>query len=194
MYVYQGAKVYACAKCKTRIAVDDLDEIYQVYLKDYLGTINHAQYLEESDNQLQDCKALLESAIKERNKLAKKMNDLLNLRLDGELSKETFMAEHRPLEERVAQLDAQLPQLEAEIDVRTIQLMSGDTVINDAKTLLDEWQSMDMEQKRAIVETITTNIEVGKEDITITLAYAPPVPRNPENSSHHVRGSCSPQA
>jgi site-specific DNA recombinase len=189
MYVYQGAHVYACPKCKTRIAVGDLDDIYQGYLKDYLSAINHAQYLQESDSQLQDCKVLLESTTKERNKLAKKMNDLLAMRLDGELSKESFMAEHRPLEERVAQLDAQLPKLEAEIDVRTIQLLSGDTVIGEAKTLLDEWQSMDMEQKRAIVETITTNIEVGKEDITITLAYAPPVPQNPHNSAHHHRGS-----
>jgi len=194
MYVYQGAQVYACPKCKTRIAVGTLDEIYQVYLKDYLGSINHAQYLEQSDRQLQDCKALLESTSKERNKLAKKMNDLLNMRLEGELSKESFAKEYKPLEDRVAQLDVQLPQLEAEIDVRSIQLLSGDTVITEAKTLVDEWQSMNMEQKRAIVETITTNIEVGKEDITITLAYAPPVPRNPENSAHHHMDSYSPPA
>jgi len=189
MYVYQGAQVYACPKCKIRIPVSDLDEIYQVYLKDYLGSINHQEYREQSDKQLQDCKALLESTAKERQKLAKKMNDLLNLRLGNELSKESFAAEYKPLEERVAQLDAQLPQLEAEIDVRTIQVLSGETVISDAKSLLDEWQTMDIDQKRAIVETITTNVEVGKSDITITLAYAPPVPQIPENSSHHFKGS-----
>jgi len=194
MYVYQGAKVYACPKCKTRIAVDDLDEIYQVYLKDYLGNINHKEYLEQSDSQLHDCKTLLESTTKERNKLAKKMSDLLNLRLEGELSKESFTSEYKPLEERVAQLDAQLPQLEAEIDVRTIQLLAGDTVVSVARTLLDEWHTMTMDQKRAIVETITTGIEIGKDDITITLAYAPPLSQNPENSSHHFRGSYSPPA
>ncbi len=184
MYVYQSSKTYSCAKCRTRIAVADLDEIYQVYLKDYLGSINHAEYLEQSDLQLQDCKTLLDSTTKERNKLAKKMNDLLNLRLDGEMSKESFAKEYKPLEERVAQLDAQLPQLEAEIDVRSIQLLSGDMVVNQAKTLFDEWANMAIDQKRAIVETITTNVAVGKEDITITLAYAPPLLQNPENSSH----------
>jgi site-specific DNA recombinase len=44
------------------------------------------------------------------------------------------------------------------------------------------------------VETITTSIEIAKEDITITLAYAPPVPRIPENSSHHLMGSYLPPA
>jgi site-specific DNA recombinase len=194
MYVYQSAKVYACAKCKVRIAVDDLDEIYQVYLKDYLGSINHKEYLEQSDRQLEDCKALLDSTTKERNKLGKKMKEVLNLRLEGELTKESFAVEYRPMEERVAQLDAQLPQLEAEIDVRAIQLLSGDTVVNEAKTLLDEWHIMSMDQKRVIVETITTNVEVGKEDITITLAYAPPIPQNPKNPSHRFMGSYSPPA
>jgi len=189
MYVYQSAKVYACPKCKTRIAVADLDEIYQLYLQDYLQSINHREFLEQSDRQLQDCKALLESTTKERNKLAKRMNDLLNLRLENELSKESFAIQYKPVEERVAQLDLQLPELEAEIDARTIQLLSGDTVVNEAKTLLDEWSTMGMEQKRTIVETITTNVEVGKEDIVITLAYAPPIPQNPKNTSHHFRGS-----
>jgi site-specific DNA recombinase len=189
MYVYQSAKVYACPKCKTRITVNDLDEIYQLYLKDYLDSINHREFLEQSDLQLQDCKTLLESTTKERNKLVKRMNDLLNLRLDNELSKESFGIEYKPLEERVAQLDTRIPELEAEIDVRTIQVLSGDTVVQEAKTLLDEWGTMTIDQKRNIVETITTNVEVGKEDITITLAYAPPLPQNPKNSSHHFRGS-----
>jgi site-specific DNA recombinase len=194
MYVYQGARVYACPRCKTRIAVDDLDEIYQVYLKEYLGGINQAEYLERSASQFRECRALLDSTAKERGRLAKRMGDLLNLRLEGELSKESFAQEYKPLEERVAQLDAQLPRLEAEVDVRSVQLLSGEAVMGEARTLLDEWQEMDADRRRAIVETITTGIEVGREDITITLAYAPPATRNPENSSHRFKGSCWPPA
>ncbi|HTE01659.1 MAG TPA: recombinase family protein [Mucilaginibacter sp.] len=192
MYVYHSSKTYACKQCKIRISVADIDEIYQIYLKDYLNSINHTDYLAHSDLQLQERKALLEASTKERNKLAKRINELVELRIDGSLSKERYMEQYKPLEERLQQLDVQLPQLEAEIDVRTIQVLSSDVIIKEARTLHDEWLNMPLEQKRAIVETITTKVEIGTEDITITLAYAPSLPQNPEKRSHRSKGSYSP--
>jgi site-specific DNA recombinase len=116
------------------------------------------------------------------------------LRLDGGLSKERYMEQYSPIEVRLQQLDNMLPELEAEIDVRTIQLLSGEVVVNEAKTLHDEWHKLPFEQKRNIVETITSDIEVGKEDITITLSYAPPLSQIPKKSAHHHRDSYSRQA
>jgi site-specific DNA recombinase len=186
MYVYHTSKIYACSKCHTRISVIDMDEIYQQYLKEYLDSINLADYKTRGDSDLQECKALLEVSVVERNKIAKRINELISLRLDGGLTKERYMEQYAPLEERLQQLDNHLPRLEAEIDVRTMQLLSGDVVITEAKTLLHEWEQMEFSQKRGIVETITVQIEVGREEINITLAYAPPN-RNAENSSHHSR-------
>jgi site-specific DNA recombinase len=194
MYVFHSSRVFSCKACKNRIGADDLDEIYQTYLQDYLNGINPADYIEQTDRQLEEKKALLAATSKERNRLAKRMNELLNLRLDGELSKESFAVEYKPMEERVAQLDVQLPQLEAEIDVRTIQLMSTDKVLTEAKALYEQWGDMSFEQKRGIVETITTGIEIGKEDITINLAYAPPISQNGGKSQHNFRGSYWPPA
>jgi len=185
MYVYHASKTYACTKCKRRISVADIEEIYQVYLKEYLEGINMNDYMEQSDKQLQEKKMLWEVSLNDRNRIAKRMNDLIELKLDGGLSKERYMEQYNPLEERLQQLDNQLPQLEAEIDIRSMQLLSNDVVITEVKTLLQEWEHMAFEQKRLIVETITTGIEVDKEDITINLAYAPPLPENPKNSSHH---------
>jgi site-specific DNA recombinase len=192
MYVYHANKLYECRGCKNRIGANDLDEIYQTYLQDYLNGINPADYIEQTDKQLEEKKTLLAATTKERNRLAKRMSELLNLRLDGELSKESFAQDYKPMEERVAQIDAQLPQLEAEIDVRTIQLMSTDKVLTEAKALYERWGEMSFEQKRGIVETITTSIEIGKEDITINLAYAPPISQNAGKSQHNFRGSWKP--
>jgi site-specific DNA recombinase len=86
-------------------------------------------------------------------------------------------------------MDAQLPQLEAEIDVRTIQLMSTDRVLTEAKALSTQWADMVFEQKRGIIETITTGIEIDKADITITLAYAPPILQNGGNKQHNFKDS-----
>lgn len=194
MYVYQHSKNFACKVCKVRIAVSDIDEIFQSYLKDYLGNINHADYLQQSDLQLQEKKVLLESTLRDRTKLSKRMDTLIALRVDGEVTKERFTEQYAPLEAQLSQLDAQLPELEAEIDIRASQLLASDAILHEAQALHTDWEHMAFEQKRGIVETITTSIEIGKEDITITLAYAPPIPTNPKNNARTVMGSCWPPA
>lgn len=194
MYVYHNTQSYSCRKCKRRIAVSDIDDIYQLYLKDYLGSINHAEFIRQSDEQLQHAKELLTITQKERQRIAKRVSDLLELRLNGELSKERYLEQYQPLEQRLQQLDQELPSLEAEIDVRAMQLVSSDAVIHEAHTLMDEWLTLPFSQKRLIVETITTGLVIGDQDIEINLAYAPVLPQNPGNSSHHHRGSWKPPA
>jgi site-specific DNA recombinase len=192
MYISHHSQTYLCKACKHRISVSDIDEIYQLYLKEYLNSIDQVTYIEHSDNELQAKKALLESTKKERATLAKQIDEWIDLRVQKELTKESFAAKYQPAEERLRQLEMQLPELEAEIDVRTIALMSSDTVIKEVKALYDQWNEMAFADKRVIVETITTNVEVGKEDIVITLAYAPTISTNPQNSVHRGRGSCLP--
>jgi len=194
MYVRHSSKMYLCSECKTRISAADIDEIYQTYLKDYLGTINHEEFVAQSDIQLHEKKLLLETTRRERNRLSKRMSDLLTLRLDGEITKETFSEQHGPLEKQVQQLDEQLPELEAEIDVRTMQLLSSDAIVNEVQHLHYNWSDMTFDQKRGIVETITTSIIVGKDEITINLAYAPTIASNPKNGQRHNMDLCWPPA
>jgi site-specific DNA recombinase len=189
MYVYHSSKTYACPNCKIRISVADIDEIYLSYLQEYLASINITDYLSQADSKLQECKALLEVSTVERNKITKRMNEIINLKLDGLLSRDRYMEQYTPLEERLQQLDLQLPKLEAEIDVRTMDMLSSNVVVNDAKSLLTEWQHMDFDQKRATVETITVSIVIDTQDINITLAYAPPNFLNAKNNSHHSMDS-----
>ncbi|WP_214073586.1 recombinase family protein [Mucilaginibacter sp. dw_454] len=189
MYVYHTSKVYACSKCRHRISVADMDEIFQAYLQDYLRSIDVAGYAAEAGGVIQEKKELLESTKRERTRLKRQMDAWLDLRVEGELSKEQFAERNRPAEERLQQLDRQLPLLEAEIDVRTVQLMSGDSVIRELRTLYERWQHLEFEQKRGIVETVVSGIQVGREDITITLAYVPQLPENAKKSSHSNRGS-----
>jgi site-specific DNA recombinase len=192
MYVYHTSKVYACSKCRHRIAVADLDEIFQAHLKEYLQSIDITSYQSETDREITEKKALLESTKKERLKLQKQINDLIDLRVGKELSKEQFAEKYRPAEEQLNQLDARLPVLEAEIDVWSIQLLSSDSVMREITTLYDQWETLAFEQKRNIVETIVSDIEIGKEDITITLAYVPAVPANAKKPSHGDKGSYLP--
>jgi site-specific DNA recombinase len=106
------------------------------------------------------------------------MEQLVNMRLDGELDKEAFAELYKPIETQVAQMNERLPEMESEIDFQRIQRLSVDTALTDAKSLYDQWGDMTFDQKRGIVETITSQIVIGKEDIDIKFAYQPTFSRN----------------
>jgi site-specific DNA recombinase len=189
MYITHSSKNYACKSCKNRIPSDDLDHIYQEYLKGYSTEITPEALLKETRTDLVEKETLFNEIVTERDKLTKQMEELVKMRLEGDMSKETFPTHFKPLEERVAQLNEQLPELEAIIDFLRIQQVSADEVLSETKTLYDRWTDMPFEEKRGIVETITSSISIGKEDITIKLAYLPSLSRNEGHNGHTHRDS-----
>jgi site-specific DNA recombinase len=88
-----------------------------------------------------------------------------------------------PIEVRMAQLDKQLPQLQAEIDYLKIQHLSADTVLQEARNLYDHWPKLPFEERRSIIEIITNQIIIGKEDISLSLSYVPNSFFLPENGN-----------
>ncbi len=186
MYVFhKQSAVYTCTNCKNRISVETLDEIYHSQLKTFLLTdVDVKTYLSNSDEKILEKEKLLQGVTEEANTIRKRKNVLVNLRMDGELSKESFMEEFRPLEERLIQLQNTIPELQAEVDFLKIQVASSDVVLKEAKDLYDRWPTLPYENKRNIVETITDKIVVGKEDVSLSLSYLPSFPQNPVKSQH----------
>jgi site-specific DNA recombinase len=175
MYIYhEKTPTYRCKFCKTSIPSDDLNEIFHEQLKSYLlADMNAPQYREKADAILQEKIVLLEKNQAESERLAKRMTNLVTMKLDGDLSKEAFQREYKPLEEQYSQLEKQLPDLEAEVDFLRIQHLSSDAILEEAKNLYERWPSLPFEEKRNIVEVITENIIIGKSDITINFSYQP---------------------
>ncbi len=174
MYVYHTAPVYTCKSCKTKIATNDIDEIYHNQLKSFLLTDSDAQsFMDQSCVILNEKESLLVASRNKRDKTKKEMDDLVSMRLAGELSKEIFPVHYKPLEEQYMQLETQLPDLEAEIDFLKIQSLSSDTIIEEANDLYNGWKNLEFDAKRSVIETITEKITIGKQDITVALAYMP---------------------
>jgi site-specific DNA recombinase len=189
MYVYHAkSDVYTCSNCKNRIPVETLDEIYHSQLKTFLLTdVDVKTYLQKSDDQIQEKKKLLLHLTDEIQKVRKRKSELMNLKMDGLVSKESFLEEFRPLEERMTQLQNGLPELQAEVDFLKIQIASSDVVLKEAKDLYDRWPTLPYENKRNIVETITDKITVGKEDVSLSLSYLPSFPQNPVKTQHDLQ-------
>ncbi len=188
MYVYHKNKIYRCTTCNNRIALADIDEIYEAHLKEYLQGINLNDYLKQHDEQIQEKKALLETTQRECAKLSRQINEWALMRADGELSKETFASLYQPAENQLRQLEKNVPELEAEIDVRTIQMINSDKILTDAKAIYDRWKEVPFEEQRAIVEIVTNQIEIAKDEITINLAHTPKL-LNGGNSPHDLTDS-----
>jgi hypothetical protein len=52
---------------------------------------------------------------------------------------EGFGRHYRPLEERLKQIDNQIPEVQGEIDFLKIQYLSSDQIFNEAKDLYSRW-------------------------------------------------------
>jgi len=194
MYVYHETRsnTYSCKKCKVRIAETDLDEIYHDQLRAFLLTdMNIGDYLAKIDDTIIEKRKLLDSLFDRKQNLKKTMDKFVQMRINDELSKESFKDRYKPLEEQMIQINDQIPELQAEIDFLTIQHRSSDTVLQEAKDLHSQWSELSFEDKRSIVEVITEKIIVGKEDITIKLAYLPNrnPPTTPKNNSKENPGN-----
>lgn len=195
MYVYhEKSDTYRCKPCRSAIPASDLDDIYHQQLQSFLLTdMQLSDYIAKSDSILKEKEQLLEVAQTEAVQVSKRMSQLVNLHLEGEISKESFSKEFKPLEERCQQLEQQLPVLEAEVDFLKIQNLSSDTILQEAKNLHEQWPTLPFTEKRNIIEVITDNITVGKSDINISLSYLPsphtPSFQNSGNKQHGRRGS-----
>jgi site-specific DNA recombinase len=173
MRVVHASKTYYCKDCKRKISVEAMDEIYQQYLHEYLQTMDTKHFLDESLELLKRKEELLIHTQGERNKLSKKVHNFLDMTVEGELSKEQFTEYYKPLSARLQELDATLPELQAEVDFLGIQLASSDTVFSETQTLSSQWDEMEFDRRRTTVETITDSIVIRKEDIDITLCFLP---------------------
>lgn len=174
MYVFTEAPIFKCKKCKQKVAVQDLDEIYHEQLKSFLLTDADAgTYSLHSQKILNEKGELLKTVSSEYQKLRKKVDEWLSLRVSGEFSKEDFAMVYKPVEQQLRQMEKQMPELEAEIDFIKIQSLSADTVIDNAKNLYARWQTLSFEERRTIIEAITEKIVIDKTTINISLAYLP---------------------
>jgi len=191
MYIFSTAKKFTCRACKNSISEETMNDIYQQHLKQYLSGISPQMFVDELNTELKEKEELLSSTIKKRTQLRKKMDDLINLRLNGELTKDHLAELYKPYEIQVNQLDESIPELQADISFKRIQLNNSDYVLSEAKALYTEWTNMQFSQKRAIAETVTEYITIGQDTINLALAY---LPGSVQTSQRNFTGSYWPPA
>jgi uncharacterized protein (DUF3084 family) len=188
MYVYSESAKYICKRCRNKIGTSDLETVFQEQLRDFLISPEQvANYLAQADETLRGKEEALEGLRKEEPKVRAEMDRVYRAYVGDQLSVEGFGRQYRPLEERLKQLEEELPRLQGEVDFMKIQLLSRDEVLSGAKDLHARWPQLSSEEKRQIAQALIEEIRVGKEEVEIDLAYlpAPAVSSGKKSSQQH---------
>lgn len=174
MYVPSNTPKYVCQKCRNKIPIEDLEAVYYEQLKGFLLSPEEiADFLGEADTAIKAKADLLVGLSGEYAKVKADLDKLFELYLDDHMPKEGFGERVTPLQERLNQLNDEIPKLQAEVDFLKINLLSQDQILTEATDLYSRWPQLEPADKRQIVESITEKIVIGKDDISIDLCYLP---------------------
>jgi site-specific DNA recombinase len=190
MYVPSNSPKYICYKCRNKIGTGDLEEIYHNQLKTFFFTPTEiTDYLNQADRVIKEKEELLRALGEEERKITAEMDKTYRLYLDDKITSEGFGIRYKPMEERLKQIQDQIPEVQGEIDFLRIQYLSSDQILNEAKDLYSRWLTLDSNEKRKIIENITDHIIIGTDDITINLCYLPTSPKSMVSGQRNFMGS-----
>ncbi len=174
MKVPSNNRKYICPKCHNKIATVDLEEIFHLQLKDFFFSPQEiVSYLKSADESINTKEELLETLKKRQDKIQAEMKKIYRLYMDDKISADGFGASYRPLENQLAEISAQIPDLQSEVDFLKIQYLSRDEIISEFQSLYERWKTLDQEEKRIIVEHTVERINIGTDEIDIELGYLP---------------------
>lgn len=174
MYMRTRSPKYVCYNCNNKIAPDDLEEIYHSQLETFLFSEKEIQeYLETERKEIESKKQLVTIAENEIKTLKKKVTNVLDLYDEGAINKATFSERYNPLAELIEQKENELLETQSYVDALSIQSLTNDEVLHEARSLHKYWPKLSRDDKRNIIEAITSKITIGEKDITINLHYLP---------------------
>ncbi len=175
MYVPSNTPKYICYTCRNKIPVVDLEGVFHEQIRNFFFSPQEiTAHLSKVNATIHAKEELLTVLIKEQKKLAADVDKLYELYQAGSVDKVGFGAKYHPMAARQRQLEDEVPQVQAELDVIKISHLSHEEIITGARDLYTRWPELPPEEKRRIVEAITDRIIVSDGEVEINLFYAPP--------------------
>ena len=192
MYVPSNSPKYICQKCKKKISVDDLTFIYQSELRNFLLSKDDLHnYLHQSDDVIVEKEQQLSLQEKEQKKIQAEIDKIYQLYMGDKISADAFGKMYTPLEERQKQIENEIPKLQSEIDLLKINNFSSAEIYSEAQDLESRWSTLTFDEQHQIVETITQDIQIKDNEVTIKFHYLPFF-LNDNNMATHQQGFMAP--
>lgn len=125
MYVPSNTPKYVCQECRNKIPVGDLEAVFHEQIKSFIfSDAEIAAHLERADASINEKSGLLAVLEQDRKKLASEVEKLHELYQAGMIDKYGFGAKYRPLSARQQQLDEEIPEAQAALDILKISQLS----------------------------------------------------------------------
>ncbi len=190
MYIPSNSPSYTCRKCRKKIHKEDLESIYLAQLKEFLLSQDEIEkYILEANTNFQDKQDELNLLLSEEKKIKTKMDQILELYLSESLGKVGFERKNTPLEERLIQIQTQIPVLQGTIAAMKQTTLSSQQIAEETGLLYAQWDKLKKDDQLKVIETITQEIRVGDDEVELHLHYLPFANANPKKS--HTLSSAS---
>lgn len=177
MYVPSNMPKYYCRGCHHKVAVDDLEKAFVDRLQTFfLDEGEVASWLADADDTLRTKEELLVRLEREQQRVKVESEKLYRLYQDDGLTTAGFKERNQPLAARTEQLADEVPRLQAEIDFLRIERYSAADISSRGRDYYAGWGGYSFEEKRQMVETVVSQITLGKEEISFEMNHllAPP--------------------
>jgi site-specific DNA recombinase len=188
MYVPSRTQKYVCSVCnQISIAIDDIEEIYFENLKSFLLTKNDLEtFKDRSDESIIEKQKQSETLKRDKERIKGEVSSLLNLHKEGQIPTKGFKSFYDPLDTQLTQIEAELIEIEAQLDFIKMNKLNGEAILDNAENLYERWPRLDLTVKRQIVEELTQSITIDREDILIKMGYTPNLFGNtPKDARNH---------
>lgn len=184
IYCHNGHKMgiqsktnkYSCTKCKVRIDKDDLEEVFQSRLTQFIMSEDEInKYTKSSEKILNDKKEELRVTKNQIDEIEQKMNKLIDLNIQGQIPTKGFNQHYNPLFEQSEKLNQTLTKLERELAEMTTINNSFDSVVTQSQKLYENWNSFKRVEKRSIIESVTNSITFDGKSLNFKLKQLAPL-------------------
>ena len=179
MYVYTRSPNYTCMKCKNKISIAAIEEIFTGSIADNLAdTAQISAHLDRSKSKLAEHNQRAAAIRVQCDHVRAEMKKLYDLYIADGLSVEQFKTLNSPLYDRLGQLTAELPRIEGETAAIEVGDLSVEAIALEARSLSALWPTLDTEGKQRLAATICSEIIIPDKDpdapIEIKFSHAAP--------------------
>ncbi len=175
MYVPSRTQKYVCSKCRNKIPIDDMEHIFIEQLKGFMLSPKEVEsYLQEASVTISERQATLNRLMTQLEQAKQEMDALFKLYHDGQIPTKGFGERYAPIEKRQKELEYQTAEAQAQLDILKVENLCCDHILMEGRDLAERWPKLNRDEKRRIVEDLTEEIIIGKEEeVTINLLYFP---------------------
>lgn len=179
MYAPSSNPKYTCQKCKRKIPIDDIEDIFKSQLKQFLVSEKDVErYFESSQKEVKKKEKEIMVIHEKIEHLKNKISKLFELHEQGQIETARFNEFYTAPNEQLKQLERSIPILMSEITTLKEHSKSSESILKEAQSLYENWDNLEREEKRKVVETITKDIIVGDQEVNINLYSISPSKKN----------------